>query len=438
MQLSLLQSRLAASLVASCLLILLYLVLFQPNFALAAELREALPVVFDDLDFSPGPAPRSPPDPTYEAEFWPFDKSVIGRQEADIIVLTNDEPKPMNVQQGESQHFVFELPAVSSRETEEDRLELRSDHNASWDRSAGAGAAGHEVAGEQEEQKLATRQASRRVYISANTCLQPHAEDPSETTADPSQLILFVSTTATNQRPGPSGDNETQTRKEFKEGAVVLDITTDKEVYIGVHAPDESGDFSGIYNFRIAASIDSYYYNYSEEDDKKPILVDTDSQGALLRTHDLTNSVDPVVEQKVMSTKPYALFAHNTNDRAINGVKHSYCGLYNYAQIAATKSGRQTNTVITSMTKMGGKEGKGNFPKQQFFFSGLNSSESYITILASDGMDGNEMGKRQTAAERGPQVFPAMNFTTKSGKPSNPFPYLLHVLTTSQTTATAR
>jgi calcium channel MID1 len=422
MQLSLLQSRLAASLVASCLLILLYRILFQPNFALAAELSEALPVIFDDLDFPTVPAPRSPLDPTYEAEFWPFDKSVIGRQQADIIKLTNDEPKPMNVEQGTSQHFVFELPAVSGREAEEDRLELRTDHNASWERNAGAGAAGHEVVGEQEEQKLATRQASRRVYISASTCLQPQPEDPSETKGEPSQLALYVSTTATNQRPGPLGDNETQTMVEFEEGAVMYNFTTDKEVYIGVHAPDLSESFSGIYNFRIAASIDNYYYGYVEQDEPELILVDTDSQGALLRTHDLTNSTDPALEQKLMSTKPYAVFAHNKEDRRINGVKRSYCGLYNYAQIAATTSGRQTNTVISSMTKRG--KGNDNFPKQQFFFSGLNASAEYITILAKDGSDGNDMGKRQIAAERGPQIFSPMSFTTKSSKsPRHRLPY---------------
>jgi calcium channel MID1 len=425
MQLSLLQSRLAASLVASCLLILLYLVLFQPNFALAAELSEPLPVILDHLDFPTSPAPRSPLDPTYEAEFWPFDKSVIGRQQADIIKLTNDEPKPMNVEQGTSQHFVFELPAVSSREAEDDRLELRSDHNASWELNAGAGAgaAEHEVAGEQEEQKLATRQASRRVYISANTCLQPQPEDPSETKGEPSQLALYVSTTATNQRPGPLGDNETQTKVVFEEGAVMYNFTTDKEVYIAVHA-DVTSNFSGIYNFKIAASIDSYYYSYHKRGDAELILVDTDSQGALLRTHDLTNSADAALEQKTTSAKPYALFAHNKEDRRINGVKRSYCGLYNYAQIASTTSGRQTNTVISSMAKT--KMGKGNSPGQQFFFSGLNSSAEYITFLARDGMDGNDVAKRQTAAERGPQIFAPMNFTTKSSKSPHRLPYRLY------------
>jgi calcium channel MID1 len=123
-----------------------------------------------------------------------------------------------------------------------------------------------------------------------------------------------------------------------------------------------------------------------------------------------------------MSTKPYAVFAHNKEDRRINGVKRSYCGLYNYAQIAATTSGRQTNTVISSMTKRG--KGNDNFPKQQFFFSGLNASAEYITILAKDGSDGNDMGKRQIAAERGPQIFSPMSFTTKSSKsPRHRLPY---------------
>lgn len=412
MHLSPLQSRLAASLVASCLLILLYLVLFPPNFALAAELNEALPVIFDGLDSAADLAEPGPLGPTtYEAEFSAFDRSIIGRATRDLITLTNDEPLPMNVDQGVTQPFVFLLPRVSDRGAVGDRLELRRERSVSGDGHAGAGAGAveNEEGGEQQGQDIEKRQAARMVYISANTCLQPQPVDPSKTTEDPPQLKLYVSTSPDNTAPGPLADPETQHVKNFTQGAVTYNITTNREVYIGIHAP-ESERFSGTYNLRLAASTDSYYYTYDTKDPDL-IFVDSDSQGALLMTPDLVDSRDPEEEDAIMEAPPYVLFAHNVKDRAVNGLKYSYCGLYNYAKIAATKDERQTGTVSTSMTKRG--DGR---PKQQFFFSELNSSATYIGILAVDGADGGKLGKRQTAFERGPLVFKEMNFTTKSGR----------------------
>jgi calcium channel MID1 len=434
MHLSPLQSRLVASLVASCLLLLLYLVLFPPNFALAAEFKSALPVVFDDLDFPTEEAARSLLDPTYEPEFTPFDRSIMGRAPAGVTSLTNNEAMPMNVDEGTTQRFVFVLPAVSGRGTEGVGLELRSEHDVELERDAGAGAGVGPAEYQEEEKNLARRQSSRTVYISSNTCQQPQPVDPSKTTMDPPQLTLFVSTSAENQAPGPLADPKSQAMVVFNEGAAVYNLTTDREVYIGVHAPNVSEVFSGTYNFRVAASIDSYYYTYNEQDEADLIWVDSDSQGALLITHDLTDSANPVVDQQIMSTPPYVLFAHNKKDPAINGLKYSYCGLQNYAQIAAIKNGRQTSMVRTGTTT----RGIGNHPKQQFFFSGLNSSAEYIGILASEG---NVLGKRQLSGVRGTTVFKATNFTTKSGKAS--FPILTSraaaacTHTSDQTTATA-
>lgn len=435
MQLHPLPSQLAAFLAASCLL---SLVPSPPNFAHAAKVRDAFPVVFDDLEFPTSPAARSPLDPTYEPGFSLFDRSLIGRAPEGVTSLDPDEPMPMNVDEGATQHFVFVLPAVSERGTDENRLELRSDHNVSREKNAGAGAsaAGQEVTMENEEQNLARRQASRTVYISANTCKQPQPIDPSSTTLDPPQLTLYVSKTPSNQAPGPLADLGTQDFVEFKEGAVVYNFTTDKDVYIGIHAPNVSDVFSGTYSFRVAASMDGYYYSYNDHDNADLVWSDrdSDSQGALLTTNDLTDSKDPIVEQQIMSDPPYVLFAHSKEDRAINGLKYSYCGLENYAQIAALKNGRQTETLKMGMTK----RGPGNLPRQQFFFSGLNSSTDYVAILATDGWDGGALGKRQTVEERGPQVFREFVFRTKSSKLWNPSSMRLRILTAHQAAQTAR
>ncbi|KAK4105055.1 stretch-activated Ca-permeable channel [Parathielavia hyrcaniae] len=406
MQFSPLQSRLAASLVASCLLILLYLFLFPPNFALAAELREALPVVFDDLDLFEGLPLRSLLDSTYEPDFPAFDRSIIGRAPAEVTSLTNNEPMPMNVEGGTMQRFVFALSGVSRRGAEEDGLEARDGNEILRESNASAGAREHDTTGEKEEPQLARRQAMQKVYISATTCLQPQPIDPSKTTVDPPQLTLLVSTSAEDLLADP----EFQDKVVFNEGAVMYNLTTDREVYIGIQAQKVSALFSGTYNFQIAASTDNFYYSYNEQDDADLIWVDSDSQGALLITHNLTDKADPAAEQQIMSSQPYVLFAHNEKDPAINGLKHSYCGLQNYAQIAAIKDGRRTSLVRTGMTR----RGPGNLPKQQFFFSGLNSSSTYIGILAKAGADGGALGKRQTAAAGGTQIFKPTNFTTKS------------------------
>jgi calcium channel MID1 len=396
------------------LLLLLYLALFSPNFALAAELEQALPVVSDDGDILSDTAMRSL-DSTYEAEFSPFDRSIIGRAPEGVTSLTNNEAMPMNVDKGTTQRFVFALPAVSGRGADEGRLELRAEQNGSQEQNAGAGAdvGEHEVARETEEQNLAKRQTSRTVYISANTCEQPQPVDPSKTTQDPPQLTLYVSTSAENQAPGPLADSASQTLVQFNEGAAMFNFTTNREVYIGIHAPNVSDVFSGIYNVRVAASTDNFYYSYDEKDDADLIWLDSDSQGALLITHNLTDKADPTIEAKIMSTQPYVLFAHNKKDRGINGIKYSYCGLQSHALIAATRDGRQLSMVRTGMTK----RGPGNLPKQQFFFNGLNSSSEYIGILARDG---DPSGKSAAAAGAGGQVFKATSFSTKSSKEAHP------------------
>ncbi|KAK4192975.1 hypothetical protein QBC35DRAFT_458701 [Podospora australis] len=399
MQLSPLQSRLAASVAASCLLILLYWTLFSPHFAVAAELKRTLPIIYDDLDFSPNPAARSPLDPTYEPEFAPFGRSIIGRADGGLSELRNNEPLPMDLPEGSTTRFIFPLQSISGRESE-GQLELRSEHD--------------ELVEEPEAgQAPAKRQSSRMVYISANTCYQPKAIDPSKTTMEPPQLTLFISRDPDHQAPGPLADSSTQTLVVFKEGAAMYNLSATGDVYIAVHAPNVSDVFEGIYNFKIAVSLESHYFSYNERDDADLIWVDSDSQGALLYTHNLTESTEPTEQAKIMSSSPYVLFAHDKNDTAINGLKFSYCGLQNHAQIAAIKDGRESSKVRTSMTK----RGQGNLPKQQFFFSGLDPSTHFWGILARDGnwLSGKE--KRQEDPKQpggGGQVFRSTEFETKS------------------------
>jgi calcium channel MID1 len=405
MQLSPLQSRLAASLLATCLLILLYFTLFSPHFALAQEVPGASPIFVDDVDFPPLPEPQGPLDPTYEPQFSAFDRSILGRAPAGVTALTNNEAMPMNAPPGTTQRFMFTAGSATGRTVTEGSLERKEEHNAT------------ELPSMEEEgtdddgvDGLSKRQSSRRVYISANTCEQPRAVAALNPSTSPPQLALYVSKSESNQAPGPLADPDEQFEVEFKEGAAMFNLTANGDVYIGVHAPNSTA-FTGAYNFRIAASTDTYFYTYNEQDDADLIWVDSDAQGALLITHNLTESYDPAVEQKIMSTHPYVMFAQNANDTSINGLKYSYCGLQNHAQIATTKNGQFTSMVSTGMTK----RGQGNLPKQQFFFSGLNSSASYLGILARDG---NSSVSGNGLAGGGGHVFRATGFSTKSGRRS--------------------
>ncbi|KAK4177219.1 stretch-activated Ca2+-permeable channel component-domain-containing protein [Triangularia setosa] len=393
MHLSPLQSRLAASVVASCLLLLLYLSLFSPHFAVAHELEPPLPIVFDDdFDSASNFGARSPLDSTYEADFLGFDRSIIGRAADGLLKLENTDPTPMDLEEGSTTRFWFPLSILAGRESE-GGLELRSEHNQSTEREA----------------PVAKRQSSRTIYISVNTCKQPEAIDPDKTTIDPPQLTLFVSKSAEYQAPGPLADMSTQHMLEFDEGAVNFKFTASEDVYIGVHAPNVSDFLEGKYNFEIAVSGDGYYFTYNDQDDADLIWVDSDSQGALLITHNLTTDNNPVVQEKIMSMEPYpyVLFAHNKTDKGLNGLKHSWCGLKLNAMIAGVDGGRDAAKVRTSMTK----RGQGNYPKQQFFFNGLSVDTNYTAFLARQG---RVLGKRQEGGSGGVEVFKPVDFTTKS------------------------
>lgn len=425
MKLSPLQSRLAASVLGSVLLLFIYFSLFSPQFALADErLKQTLPILLDDLDINLALEGRSSLDPEYEPEFAPFDRSIIGRAPAGVTGLANNIPMSMNVVAGTTQLFVFEKGTIFA--TEERTLELRGEDGGGSHapipipRAESERRTAEEPAG---EHPVAKRQSSKMIYISANTCEQPQP-NPDKTTMDPPQLTMFVSTSSKNQSPGPSADPNTQVAVEFVEGAVMYNTTTADDIFFGIHAPNVSSIFTGqTYNFEVAASSDELFHSYNAEADADLIWVDSDSQGALLITHNLTDSTDATTTDQIMRTQPYVMFAQNALEEwSIRGLKYSYCGLQNNAQIAATKNGKFTSMVTTGMTR----RGPGNLPKQQFYFSGLNASASYLGILALNGEDGKS---GPGVAGGGGHVYRATNFTTKSGTSSSvPF-YSLPVLT---------
>ncbi|CAK7241851.1 MAG: hypothetical protein STHCBS139747_003322 [Sporothrix thermara] len=363
----------------------------------------------------------------YEPDFGVFDRGILGRAPPGVSSLTNNVPQMLNVLPGTTQVFVFEKSLLFAGDVDEvDALEKERDielrrRNAGYEEGDGDDERDdgsillddEEAGGGSNGGRLARRQSSngtaRTVYLSANTCIQPQLLSPTISGVAP-QLTMYVSTTPDNISPGPKSDPNHQTWHVFTEGAVMVSLNVTSDVYIGISAPNISTTMlSGLYNFQLAASTDTWYHSYDNETDANLIWVDSDASASLLITHNLTDSTNAVTDADIMKVQPYVMFAQNAQDRSIDGMRFSYCGLETYAQIAATNNGKFTSMVTTGMTLAG----LGNLPKQQFYFSGLNSSSSYVGILAALPQNGtSQIGSNVVGG--GGKVARATTFQTKS------------------------
>ncbi|OHW91124.1 calcium influx-promoting protein ehs1 [Colletotrichum incanum] len=415
MQLSPLQSRLAASLIASLLLVLIYYLLSTPTFALAAELTGATQPILDDFQLGDSLERRSHLEPTYEPEFAAFDRSIIGRAPAGVTGLVNNVKVNRNVPGNTTQNFVFEAIAIFANffdgTDEAFTMEPRESVNDSF--SPELVSTEDEDLGD-EDRGLRRRQAQgRTVYISATTCIQPQRA-ANNTKEDPPQITMYISTSQDNQTPGPGQNASLQKTVKFEEGAAMFSVNATGDVFIGIGAPEKDGEkFTGDWNFDVAASTDDFFHSF-DENPSELLWVDSDSSAALLTTQNLTDSQNATRIQEIMEQGPsFVMFVENRDQPTTKGVRRSMCGLENYAQIAAKKGGKFGNLASTTMTT----RGPGNLPKQQFFFNGLNASALYTGILVQTG-DSSTLKKRQDGVSTGGggRVFEATPFETKDGE----------------------
>ncbi|KLU88768.1 calcium influx-promoting protein ehs1 [Magnaporthiopsis poae ATCC 64411] len=439
MQLTPLQSRLAASLLASCALILIYLTLFSPNFALAQEILSARPPL-PDHDAAVLTLPAADGLSThdsdggadlrvrhtavqYEPLFAAFGRSIIGRAPPGISALRNNVPEKSEIKPGTNKVFVFERASIQGREQQ--HMELRRDPLGGTQEEPSRLTDSGDVApaaSEAEEQANAAvqrrQQGTRTVYISANTCIQPQPIADA-TQMEPPQLTLYLSSTSPGSegvKPGSVDDKGTW--HVFTEGAVMVNVSSSEDVFVQVTAPTiKENAFSGVYNFEVAASVDASYHAY---EDRPPgersspssssatdlVWVDSDDSNAVLTTRDL--GTQPAGggggEQQ---QRPFVVFANQGNDRSISGVRYSLCGLQTYAQIAGIKDGRNSSLVRTSMSA----GGSGSATRQQFHLSGLRAGTNYSTILAREARSNSPGG--------GGLVFRATNFATRQDQGSS-------------------
>lgn len=396
MQLSPLQSRLAASAAATVLLIILYLSLFNPQFALAQDVggADSSPIILEESTIwergASSEGELEMRDAMYEPEFQAFDRSILGRQAASTTSLTNNVPAAMNIASGATSVFAFDSSQLATREATQ--FELRGEPAADEaDPDAG-------------ETKPLSKRAGSTVYISANTCSQPSGN--STTSSAPPQLTLYVSNSTDNTSPGPSADASQQEVLAFTEGAVMYNFTTSNSVYVAVSASNVTSDFTGQYNVQIAASVNGWYHSYNETNTEELFWVDSDTKSVLLITQNLTKSREKDAYDEYTANKPYVMFAQNVDNPSINGMRHSYCGLNNNAQIAAVRNGQTNTQVTTGITR----RGAGGYPKQQFYFDGLNSSATYLGILAKN----IDNSSNTNVVGGGGSVFRATQFETKS------------------------
>ncbi|KAI1434624.1 stretch-activated Ca2+-permeable channel component-domain-containing protein [Xylaria sp. CBS 124048] len=412
MQLSPLQSRLAASAMATCLLIILYVVLSTPPFASATELGPS-PVFPDSDDLNPSTEDTVEPlivrELSYEPEFSLFDRGIIGRASDPAFALGLDSPSRSNIDPGSTNVYVFKASSVSGRSAHvpEQLHELRRSLNVTP--AAAAEAEGHGDNQSNSNGGLTPRQEpSKTIFISANTCNQPNRISPNQTSVDPPQLTLFVSTSSNNISPGPGSDQNSQEAIVFDEGAVMFNTSLDHDVHFSISAPqvlDESFSAPILYNYIVAVSLDGYYYSYDDQSQPNLFWVDSDASSAFLTTQNLTS--DP---QAVIAAPPYQVFVQGQDNLGINGLRKSYCGLLNEAQIRPLQSGNSQ-----AMTSLSQGATSGNSTIEEVYITGLNASTNYTGIIALASNANMTLTERQASDSpaKGVVVYNGVDFSTK-------------------------
>ncbi|KAK7515210.1 uncharacterized protein IWZ02DRAFT_60271 [Phyllosticta citriasiana] len=440
-----LQSRLAASLTALIVLIIIYMSMYPRNFASAAELEsnldhnhqrihEARGVIDDDLlrqhEVLEGLV-RSAwddmddedkyPHAAYEPEFVVgVSKELVGRADTTSTgaeaTLEGNTPAATTVSAGKTQTFRFAnesvwgnysqymptLPTIASREIVARNLDRELKRR---DAHPGAEDVGQRAEWDDDELATPTRRQTadtRIVYISMNVCSGPAVNGT--TTAAPPQLTMYVSTSNDNDSPGPNSDGE-QAVLPLTGGFAGATVIATSNVYVSVHAPSPLPDgYSGDWDYEVAASIDAPYHAYNDRDPTEAFayFVDSDTTSALIVTDNLTTTKTGSDDYKawMQAVDPFYVYTFNRNITAINGLERSYCALRNAQAQAPT-------AVLTGMTT----RGLGNKPKQQFFVQNLNGSTSYEAFPV---MQGNSTASGAGVVGGGGQVWPVVGFTTKS------------------------
>ncbi|KAL9029898.1 MAG: hypothetical protein Q9196_001922 [Gyalolechia fulgens] len=327
----------------------------------------------------------------YEPEFAGLDRGIVGRASEAATILGNNAPKPTDIDQGDIQFWIFPQATLQGPYGHADPpLPLNF---------TATNASRLETDLMQLAQTQSLPSGSRTVWLTISTCDQPTSKTTDNVLA-PSQLEMYVSRFRNNQRPD-NGRSDHAIAVEGGYGSIELSNITD-DIYIGVRAP-ESVDFTGVYNYELAASIDAPYATFFEGSanpwNTSITSWDTDTNSSLLGTSNITNtfrgSSDFVAW--IAMKPPFSVYVHHQTDPAILGLQKSVCGLRNHAQIKDS----DIEDSDKSMANIGGQ------PKQLFHIKGLNRSSSYHAIMTLERSNHGSISG-------GGAVWSMTSFTTKS------------------------
>jgi calcium channel MID1 len=395
-----LQSRFAATFAATLFLIVLYLVFSNPSFAYAAEFSPAIHDL-QGLCLLDG-------QPTHDLETSSATiRQETGRRQESrralppgILALGNNEVKLSNINIGQVQYWV--LPKEVVQGPKSPVTPGLPPSNPAESAPAGEVLSNNELKKRGAVEALGKR--STIVYVSLNTCLQPsrnQTHNSANSTTLPPPLEVYISTSI--QAPGPGRNAGSQSSYAANGGFMSADVSADEDVYIAVAAPNTT-EFTGIYNYEIATSIDDYFHSVNDED---PFLyfVDSDLNSALLETNNVTQASQNSTNYKewMNVTPPWTIFVSNQNYTVTSGLERSYCALNLQAQI---RSGN--DAIQVGMTS----RGLGNKPKEDIYITGLNRSSTYVGIL---GMSGNSTAAGSGVVGGGGKIWRPMQFFTKEG-----------------------
>lgn len=410
-----LQSRLVASLVASLLVLALYLLLFSPHLALAEELS-----LQSGLNGLRGPPleDHSLLEPPYQPDFAPFDRSIIGRAPPGITLLNNNIPSILNLEPGSVACYAVQKSVIFSKNNTQGRIIENKELDVIGDLEF---IEGQSVRRQEVE--------SRTVFLSANACLQPHQADPESEDRVAPQLTLLASTSSEVGCPRSKNDLGEEFWQDFEEGIAMLSMESADDLYVSIMAPSVSKGFEGVYNFELVASIDDYYHSFHVNQDglSELLWMDSDSSAALLTTKNLTDSTrnsttDEKESQKYVADHdpPFKLYVENGQFKVFDGIRRSVCAMKSLALIEANKDGdgRSNGLVSTELTT----RGPGGLPKQQFYFEGLNESSIYNAILVKTASTAKDLSERQEEGSEkglvggGGTVYGGIEFRTGRGE----------------------
>jgi calcium channel MID1 len=352
----------------------------------------------------------------YQAEFFGADRSIIGRAPLDTVSLQNTVPSKLNVQAGQTNYYSFENISALVPLAGNNGDDIMSNVTGAGTLVKRLLGLDYEPKGYPEEKyeeyeenvngskelRLRKRETTRQVYITINTCLQPDSNGT--VVNNMPQLTLYVSTSDSNQKPGPEANDPQQAAIPLVQGYAKATVNATNNVFIGVSAPtvDNTTFKTNVWNYEVSASIDAPYFYYNGSQQLFLHYIDSDSTAALLTTGNLTdlNATEALKQQWMGMSSPFSLYVFNKTDHRIEGVRNSYCAL----------SMLQMNPIAVNGTMT--RRGFNAIPKEQFYVEGLNPGSNYTAML---GYSGSNLS----------QVWNAKDFQTKSGKlyhPSNILP----------------